>query len=70
MDTKYTTKEGEILAIILFQHYGKVTSEILKTVLSVNYGLARQQLVLPMDYEILLPYIADLDSEVEVETLW
>ena len=53
MPTTYTTRDGDMLDRICFDHYG--TESVIVAVYEANPGLAKKPLVLPAGVTIVLP---------------
>lgn len=56
MTTYYLTKEGEMLDLICWKHYG-FTDGVVELVLAENLGLAEYGSLLPAGFKIKLPVI-------------
>lgn len=66
---EYTTKDGDVLDLICFQHYG-FDIGVTETVLEYNVGLSAHGEVLPAGLVIELPEITAPVAEVEQINLW
>ena len=64
-----TTKNGDMLDLICYNHYGNEVKNALETVLEANAGLARHGNVFPFGVTINLPTITPPLLEKSVR-LW
>ncbi len=69
-DVEYVTKDGDMVDLIVFDHYGSTSGGLVEAVLDCNIGLADLGPVLPAGVVLRLP---DFGTEAEVQqpiTLW
>lgn len=68
MATTYTTRQGDTLDWIAWNHYGKQSGAV-ESVLAANPRLADEGIVLPLGLVIVLPELAPEVTETVVR-LW
>ncbi|MBK1868243.1 tail protein X [Aestuariivirga sp. YIM B02566] len=64
----YRTKQGDMIDLICFRHYGR-SSGAVEVVLEANRDLSQQPAVLPLGIEITLPDISPIPTPQPVR-LW
>lgn len=70
MSRTVTTRQGELLDLIVWRAYGGPQSPTVEHVLDTNYGLADEPIVLPAAREITLPDQAVPTPGDGLVTLW
>ncbi len=65
----YTTIAGDVLDAICYQHYGTEHGTI-EAVLTANYGLADQPVILPAGIQIVLPDLVAAEPVSSAVNLW
>lgn len=69
MALQYSTKDGDTVDLIVYQHYGTTGARIVEQVLDANKGLADYGPILPAGVLVLLPNLDTTASEQAVK-LW
>ncbi|HHA2675028.1 TPA: tail protein X [Stenotrophomonas maltophilia] len=70
MQRRYSTREGDVVDAIAWQHYGEESPEILIAVFEANPGLADRDPILPAGVTIILPEIQRPANTVKGTALW
>lgn len=65
----YSTKDGDMVDWIAYQHYGTTSSRVVEQLLDANHGLADRGPVLPAGIIINLPEI-DTAATAQGLKLW
>ena len=69
MAITYTTREGDMLDLVCYRHYGRQSGAV-EVVLDANPGLADAGPVYPAGLNILLPDLPEPSAEERLITLW
>ena len=69
MATTYITRQGDMLDLICYRHYGRQSGAV-EAVLEANPRLADRGPVYPAGVRILLPDLRQPSAEERLITLW
>jgi len=69
----YTTKQGDMIDLICFRHYGGQRPGMVEAVLEANrttVRLAHRDEVLPIGLTLTLPDLPTTATEIAIQNLW